>query len=129
MHAEAREDLVVVRRAVEDVGVVVVEDEEVEEVVGYLKKQGQPSYIEAVTEEEETEFGGEIADSGDELYDKALAVICQHRKASTSFVQRQLQIGYNRAARIIERMEADGVVSPANHVGRREVLIQGPGDI
>jgi len=106
-----------------------VTDEEVEEVVSYLKKQGQPSYIEAVTEEEETEFGGEIADSGDELYDKALAVICQHRKASTSFVQRQLQIGYNRAARIIERMEADGVVSPANHVGKREVLIQGPGDL
>ena len=106
-----------------------VTDEEVEEVVGYLKKQGQPSYIEAVTEEEEAEFGGEIADSGDELYDKALAVICQHRKASTSFVQRQLQIGYNRAARIIERMEADGVVSPANHVGKREVLIQGPGDL
>ena len=106
-----------------------VTDEEVEEVVGYLKKQGQPSYIEAVTEEEETEFGGEVAGSGDELYDKAIAIVCQHRKASTSFVQRQLQIGYNRAARIIERMEADGVVSPANHVGKREVLIQGSGDL
>ena len=63
--------------------------------------------------------------SGDELYDKAVAVVLQHRKASTSFVQRHLQIGYNRAARIIERMEAEGVVSAANHVGKREVLVPG----
>ena len=59
---------------------------------------------------------------GDELYDQAVALVCRERKASTSFVQRHLQIGYNRAARIIERMEEDGVVSAANHVGRREVL-------
>ncbi len=101
-----------------------VTDQEVEDVVAFLKRQGQPTYIEAVTEEEEQAFdptapGG----SGDELYDRALAVVCQQRKASTSFVQRHLQIGYNRAARIIERMEAEGVVSPANHVGKREVLI------
>ena len=69
-------------------------------------------------------FGGdgEGGGSGDELYDQAVALVCRERKASTSFVQRHLQIGYNRAARIIERMEAEGVVSAANHVGKREVL-------
>ncbi len=107
-----------------------VTDREVEHVVAHLKRQGEPSYLEAVTEEEEVEFEGlDGADSGDELYDKAVAIVCQHRKASTSFVQRHLQIGYNRAARIIEKMEAEGVVSPANHVGKREVLVQGLGDI
>jgi DNA segregation ATPase FtsK/SpoIIIE, S-DNA-T family len=60
--------------------------------------------------------------AGDALYGQAVAVVCRERKASTSFVQRHLQIGYNRAARIIERMEAEGIVSPANHVGKREVL-------
>jgi S-DNA-T family DNA segregation ATPase FtsK/SpoIIIE len=60
--------------------------------------------------------------SGDELYDRAVALVCRERKASTSFVQRHLQIGYNRAARLIERMESVGVVSAANHVGKREVL-------
>ena len=107
-----------------------VSDREVEQVVTHLKRQGEPTYIEAVTQEdEEPAFdvmngGG----SGDDLYDKAVAIVCQHRKASTSFVQRHLQIGYNRAARIIEKMEAEGVVSPANHVGKREVLVLGPGD-
>jgi S-DNA-T family DNA segregation ATPase FtsK/SpoIIIE len=108
-----------------------VTDQEVEDVVDFLKKQGEPSYIEAVTEEQddgafEAMAGG--SDSGDELYDRAVGVILQHRKASTSFVQRHLQIGYNRAARIIERMEAEGVVSAANHVGKREVLAPGGGD-
>ena len=85
-----------------------------------------------MTEEEDGEgFGGFPAEggSGDELYDQAVAVICQHRKASTSFIQRHLQIGYNRAARIIERMEAEGLVSEANRVGKREVLITGPEDM
>jgi S-DNA-T family DNA segregation ATPase FtsK/SpoIIIE len=105
-----------------------VTDEEVEEVVAFLKEQGQPSYIDGVTEEDEAEFdayalGG--SGGGDELYDRAVAVVHQHRKASTSFIQRQLQIGYNRAARIVERMEAEGVVSSANHVGKREVLLPG----
>jgi S-DNA-T family DNA segregation ATPase FtsK/SpoIIIE len=109
-----------------------VTDQEVEDVVAHLKRQGQPSYIESVTAEEDAEgFDGFAADggSGDELYDRAVAVICQHRKASTSFIQRHLQIGYNRAARIIERMESEGLVSEANHVGKREVLISGPEDI
>ncbi len=104
-----------------------VTDQEVEEVVAYLKRQGEPSYIEEVTEEAEGEFdlGMPGGDSGDELYDRAVALVLQQRKASTSFVQRHLQIGYNRAARIIERMEAEGVVSAANHVGKREVLPPG----
>ena len=67
-------------------------------------------------------FGEESAGSGDQLYDQAVALVCRERKASTSFIQRHLQIGYNRAARIVERMEAEGVVSSANHVGKREVL-------
>jgi S-DNA-T family DNA segregation ATPase FtsK/SpoIIIE len=106
-----------------------VADEEVERVVRFLKENGgPPTYIEEVTEEDEDApvggFGGdgEGGGSGDDLYDRAVALVCRERKASTSFVQRHLQIGYNRAARIIERMEAEGVVSAANHVGKREVL-------
>jgi S-DNA-T family DNA segregation ATPase FtsK/SpoIIIE len=102
-----------------------VADQEVESVVRFLKKQGAPTYIEDVTRDdeadhaEEPEFGGGEADA---LYDQAVALVCRERKASTSFVQRHLQIGYNRAARIVERMEREGVVSTANHVGKREVL-------
>ena len=101
-----------------------VRDDEVEAVVGFLKEQGDPDYIEDVTEEDDEGFMAELegGGSGDELYDRAVALVCRERKASTSFVQRYLQIGYNRAARIIERMETEGVVSAANHVGKREVL-------
>jgi S-DNA-T family DNA segregation ATPase FtsK/SpoIIIE len=103
-----------------------VSDREVESVVKFLKAQGTPDYIEDVTAEEEElgdgELPGEGGGSGDELYDKAVALVCRERKASTSFVQRYLQIGYNRAARLIERMEKEGVVSQANHAGKREVL-------
>ncbi|TAN63441.1 MAG: DNA translocase FtsK [Magnetospirillum sp.] len=102
-----------------------VSDEEVEKVVEHLRSQGEPSYIEAVTEEEGGEFGAPGSDSGgsgDDLYDQAVALVIREGKASTSFVQRHLQIGYNRAARMIEKMEAEGVVGKPNHVGKREVL-------
>lgn len=105
-----------------------VADEEVEQVVDHLKAQAEPAYLEEVTEGEEGGglFGGEGDGEGssvDELYDEAVAVVAREGKASTSFIQRHLQIGYNRAARIIEEMERQGVVSPANRVGKREVLI------
>jgi S-DNA-T family DNA segregation ATPase FtsK/SpoIIIE len=104
-----------------------VSDEEVQDIVLHLKDQGAPDYIEAVTEEDEPSFADLGAAGGgsreDDLYDQAVAMVAREGKASTSFVQRHLQIGYNRAARIIERMEAEGVVSKANRVGRREVLI------
>src|SRR6266404_5269971 len=103
-----------------------VSDHEVEAVVKYLKLQGEPSYVDDVTrDDEEAEGQGEAGageEGGDDLYDEAVELICRERKASTSFVQRHLQIGYNRAARLIERMEKEGVVSGANHVGKREVL-------
>jgi len=102
-----------------------VTDEEVERVVTFLKNQGAPSYIEEVTEEDFNTPAGTVAgtsDGEDALYDQAVALVCRERKASTSFVQRHLQIGYNRAARIVEKMEIEGVISRANHVGKREVL-------
>jgi S-DNA-T family DNA segregation ATPase FtsK/SpoIIIE len=106
-----------------------VSDEEVERVVSHLKARGRPDYIDEITEDDGSAFdpaGGESeGEAGDVLYEQAVAVVCRERKASTSFVQRHLQIGYNRAARIIERMEAEGIVSPANHVGKREVLARG----
>jgi S-DNA-T family DNA segregation ATPase FtsK/SpoIIIE len=104
-----------------------VSDNEVESVVSYLKSQGEPSYVDSVTNESvlEAELSGSEAgngEGGDALYDQAVALVCRERKASTSFVQRHLKIGYNRAARLIEQMEAQGVIGPANHVGKREVL-------
>jgi len=107
-----------------------VDDSEVESVCHDLKSQAEPSYIEGVTDEEDFGEalpgldGGGGGRSGDELYDRAVAVVAREGKASTSFIQRHLQIGYNRAARIIEKMEKEGVVSAANHVGKREVLVQ-----
>ncbi|MBI1776770.1 MAG: DNA translocase FtsK 4TM domain-containing protein [Proteobacteria bacterium] len=108
-----------------------VTDGEVEDVVRFLKAQGQPDYLDAVTEDEEPELdpaGMGEGGSGDDLYDQAVAIVTREKKASTSFIQRHLQIGYNRAARIIERMEADGVISTANHVGKREVLARSADD-
>jgi DNA segregation ATPase FtsK/SpoIIIE, S-DNA-T family len=103
-----------------------VSDEEVERVVSFLKSRGEPDYIDDITEDDDGALDPlgieDDGESGDMLYRQAVAIVCRERKASTSFVQRHLQIGYNRAARIIERMEAEGVVSPANHVGKREVL-------
>jgi DNA segregation ATPase FtsK/SpoIIIE, S-DNA-T family len=111
-----------------------VSDEEVERVVAFLKAKAEPDYIAEITEEGGEggggggafELGEEEGSSGDQLYDQAVALVTRERKASTSFVQRHLQIGYNRAARIIERMEEEGVVGGANHVGRREVLAPPP---
>ncbi len=102
-----------------------VKTEEVQSVVNHLKKQGEPEYLQSVTKDEEDQENYNLAfnDSGDELYDRAVSIVCREKKASTSFIQRHLQIGYNRAARIIEKMESEGIVSPANHVGRREVLV------
>ena len=102
-----------------------VKTEEVQSVVNHLKKQGEPEYLQSVTKDEEEleNFDLGFKDTGDELYDKAVSIVCREKKASTSFIQRHLQIGYNRAARIIEKMESEGIVSPANHVGRREVLV------
>ena len=106
-----------------------VSDEEVERVVSFLKTRGIPDYIDDITEDDDAPFdplgADEEGQSSDKLYAEAVAVVCRERKASTSFVQRHLQIGYNRAARIIERMEAEGIVTPANHVGKREVLARG----
>jgi S-DNA-T family DNA segregation ATPase FtsK/SpoIIIE len=106
-------------------------DADVENVVNHLKAQAEPSYLEDITEgggDFTGEglgglYGGEGGDKVDELYDQAVALVARERKASTSFVQRFLKIGYNRAASIIEEMERQGVIGPANHVGKREVLI------
>jgi len=103
-----------------------VSDEEVERVVAHLKSQAAPEYIEAVTEESGEPMIGESGGGNseyDEHYDQAVALVAREGKASTSFIQRHFQIGYNRAARIVETMEREGVVSAANRVGRREVLI------
>jgi S-DNA-T family DNA segregation ATPase FtsK/SpoIIIE len=105
-----------------------VSDEEVERVVSFLKTRGAPIYIDGITEDDDAPpdpLASDDGESSDKLYAQAVAVVCRERKASTSFVQRHLQIGYNRAARIIERMEAEGIVSAANHVGKREVLTRG----
>jgi S-DNA-T family DNA segregation ATPase FtsK/SpoIIIE len=103
-----------------------VTDEEVEKIVKYLKTQGTPDYIDTITEDA-ADTPLDTFDSGDDnksdqLYQQAVALVQREGKASTSFVQRHLQIGYNRAARIIEQMEAEGIISSANHVGKREVL-------
>ncbi len=104
-------------------------DADVENVVNHLKAQAEPSYLEEITDGSgdfaSEGLGGLYGDSEekvDELYDQAVALVTRERKASTSFVQRYLQIGYNRAARIVEEMERQGVIGPANHVGKREIL-------
>jgi S-DNA-T family DNA segregation ATPase FtsK/SpoIIIE len=105
-----------------------VSDEEVEEVVKYLRTQGEPVYIEDITQEPEEPEAGDLLEtegegSGDDLYDQAVAIVARDRRATTSYIQRRLQIGYNRAARIIEKMEEEGVISAPNHAGKREVLV------
>jgi len=106
-----------------------VSDEEVRAVADYWRTQGQPSYVQAVTEEPEDGgymFEGQPTGEDDaetQLFRKAVQVVAESQKASTSYLQRQLRVGYNNAARLIERMEKEGVVSAPDHVGRREVLV------
>ena len=108
-----------------------VSDEEVEKVVRHLKTQGQPEYLEAVTAEEPTDEDGAVfdatgmgTDSAGDLFSQAVAIVKRDRKASTSYIQRRLQIGYNRAASLMERMELEGIVGQANHAGKREILVE-----
>ncbi|RYE55111.1 MAG: DNA translocase FtsK, partial [Hyphomicrobiales bacterium] len=115
-----------------------VSDMEVEDVVAFLKSQGSPQYLDAITadDDEDGEGGGYegggsaggLSDS-DDPYDQAVAVVLKDGKASTSYIQRRLGIGYNRAASIIERMEKEGIVGPANHAGKREILVPTEEDI
>jgi S-DNA-T family DNA segregation ATPase FtsK/SpoIIIE len=113
-----------------------VSDEEVEKVVRHLKSQGVPQYLEAVTAEEPEDdndsavFDGTAmgAAEGGDLYQQAVQVVVRDRKASTSYIQRRLQIGYNRAASLMERMEEEGIVGQPNHAGKREILVEGAED-
>jgi len=109
-----------------------VSDGEVEAVVKHLKSQGAPDYLDSIiADDEEMEEGGTVGEeaygegggSGDELYDKAVHVVITDKKVSTSYIQRRLAIGYNKAATLIERMEKEGVISAANHSGKREILV------
>ena len=110
-----------------------VSDEEVEEIVNHLKKQGKPEYVSGIINgpDEETQdridkaMGLSSSESNSEnaLYDQAVAIVARDQKCSTSYIQRRLSIGYNKAAKIVEAMEEQGVVSAANHVGKREILI------
>ena len=100
-----------------------VSEKEIEKITNILRAQGQPDYIDEITTNEKSDGPDHPSDNdADELYDQALNIIKTEGKASTSFLQRKLQIGYNRAARIIDTMEEKGIVSKANHVGKREVL-------
>ena len=112
-----------------------VADDEVEEIVAFLKMQGVPEYLDAITEDDDEDGGdsgsgsvGNLGDS-DDPYDQAVAIVLRDGKASTSYIQRRLGIGYNRAASLIERMEEEGVIGPANHAGKREILVPTEEDI
>ncbi len=108
-----------------------VSDSEVEMVVAHVKKQGQPEYLSAILEEESEAEGDAAPPSpgsmdAEELadyYDRAVNIVLRDRKVSTSYIQRRLSVGYNKAASLVERMEKEGVVSPPNHSGKREILI------
>lgn len=112
-----------------------VSDGEVEKIVAHLKSQGRPNYLEDVTRDDQPEMdetgavfdNGNFGTQGQDLYDQAVAIILRDRKASTSYIQRRLQIGYNRAASLMERMEAEGIVGAPNHAGKREILIEAGG--
>ncbi len=112
-----------------------VSDGEVEHIVAYLRTQGQPQYLDAITSEEdaaEAASGEPLASPGSmdaeesgDLYDRAVAIVLRDKKCSTSYIQRRLSVGYNKAASLVEQMEREGVVSPANHSGKREILVGG----
>jgi S-DNA-T family DNA segregation ATPase FtsK/SpoIIIE len=109
-----------------------VSDDEVEKVVAHLKMQGQPEYLDAVTTEDSSEGDeGDVAaspaesDEAGDLYDRAVAIVLRDKKCSTSYVQRRLSVGYNKAASLVERMEKEGVVGAANHAGKRQILVGG----
>jgi len=114
-----------------------VSDAEVEKVVAHLKQQGRPEYLADVLAEEdeaaEADEDGAVFDQGvfgaptGDVYEQAVAVVLRDKKASTSYIQRRLQIGYNRAASLMERMEKEGIVGPANHAGKRDILVEGVG--
>jgi len=100
-----------------------VSEKEIEKITSILRAQGEPDYIDEITIDNKSESSEYFSsDDEDNLYQKAVEIIKSEGKASTSFLQRKLQIGYNRAARIIDMMEEKGIVSKANHVGKREVL-------
>jgi DNA segregation ATPase FtsK/SpoIIIE, S-DNA-T family len=110
-------------------------DEEVEKIVRHLKSQGTPQYLESVTVSDDLEEGedgdGAVFDNSEmgktnDLYSQAVAIVMRDRKASTSYIQRRLQIGYNRAASLMEKMELEGIVGAANHAGKREILVGEP---
>ncbi|MGD9637625.1 MAG: DNA translocase FtsK [Alphaproteobacteria bacterium] len=108
-----------------------VDDKERDAVINYLKEQAQPEYISAVVEdnqqpsdyEKAMNLASDNGGNGNDLYDQAVAIVLNDRKVSTSYIQRRLRIGYNRAAELVERMESEGLISPANHVGKREILV------
>ena len=117
-----------------------VSDDDVEQTVSFLKGQAAPDYIDNLTDDSDygdseimaAMFGGVGGGSSndvDELYDRAVAVVAREGKVSTSFIQRHLQIGYNRAARIVEGMERQGIISPANATGKREILVRDFSDV
>jgi S-DNA-T family DNA segregation ATPase FtsK/SpoIIIE len=105
-----------------------VSDSEVEEVANYLRKQAKPTYVDDVTtsDEEFGDMGGSSgkSSSGDKMYDEAVSIVLRDQKVSTSYIQRVLKIGYNKAANIIEQMEKDGIISEPDHVGRRQILMK-----
>jgi S-DNA-T family DNA segregation ATPase FtsK/SpoIIIE len=110
-----------------------VSDVEVEHIVAHLKTQGQPQYLDAITTEDEgyeeapeaAAPGSMDAEEAGDLYDRAVAIVLRDRKCSTSYIQRRLSIGYNKAASLVEQMEREGVVGQANHAGKREILVGG----
>jgi S-DNA-T family DNA segregation ATPase FtsK/SpoIIIE len=111
-----------------------VSDEEVENIVAHLKTQGIPEYLDSITDDDDdedggspssgTSFSGSDSDDDKSLYEKAVEIVIRDKKASTSYIQRRLSVGYNKAATLIEQMEDQGIISPANHAGKREILIE-----